>query len=191
MGEHNMSRVLGPLLSLDASKTFGKTLTYAKWKGINTVRLKSTPSNPQTVSQMTNRAFFSVGGKVSKAIDTTETLAVYLRTVTPAQQSYVSYLVSQIMGPVYATISATQTAYNLGGNSAIKAFFDDAATQAGIQAVTIGAETYENKTAGLVLASAWAGAVAAGFTGVGSVFATLTEANVFDFTEALTGVIPV
>jgi len=185
-----MSRVLGPLLSLDASQTFGDVLTFSKWKGINTVRLKSTPSNPQTVTQMTNRGYFSVGGKIAKASDPLEALAVYMRTVTPAQQSYVSYLVSQVMGPAYARIIATQAAYVLGGNAAIKAFFDDAAAQAGVQAVAIGAAAYENKTAGLVLAGAWAGAVSAGFTGVGTVFASLTETNVFEFTEALTGILP-
>ena len=186
-----MSKVLGPLLSLSASQTFGKTLTYGNWKGVNTVRLKSNPSNPKTINQMTNRGFFAAGGKIAKSSSPTEALATYLRTVTPAQQSYVSYLVSQAMGPSYATALATQTAYLLVGNATIKGYFDDAAGQAGVQPVNIGSETYEQKSAGLVLAIAWAGAVAAGFTGVGTVFASLTEANVFAFTEALTGVTPV
>ena len=96
-----MSKVLGPLLSLSASQTFGKTLTYGNWKGVNTVRLKSNPSNPKTINQMTNRGFFAAGGKIAKSSSPTEALATYLRTVTPAQQSYVSYLVSQAMGPSY------------------------------------------------------------------------------------------
>lgn len=185
-----MSRVVGPLLSLSARKTFGKAMTFAVWKGINTVRLKSNPTNPQTVTQMTNRAYFAAGGKMAKATDPTETLTTYLKTVVPAEQSYISYLVSESMGAAYARIIATQVAYDDVGNSAIKAFFDDAAAQAGVQPVAIGSEAYENLTAGLVLAAAWAGAVAAGFSGVGSVFASLTEPNVFDFTEALTGVTP-
>lgn len=186
-----MAKVLGPLLSLSASNTFGKTLTFSNWKGVNTVRLKSNPSNPKTVGQMTNRAYFSAGGKITKALDPIETLADYLRTVTPAQQSYASHLVSQSMGGSNATVVATLTAYNLVGNSAIKAYFDDAATQVGIQAVNIGSETYEQLSAGAVLAIAWGGAKAAGFPGIGTTFATLTESNVFALADALTGILPV
>ena len=185
------AKVLGPLLSLSASNTFGKTLTFSNWKGINTCRLKSNPSNPKTVDQQTNRAYMAAGGKGSKALLSTGDLATYLRTVTPAQQSYVSYLTSQALGTSNATAIATLAAYNLVGNAAIKAFFDDAASQAGVQAVNIGAETYEKITAGGVLAIAWGGAVAAGHAGVGTVFASLTETNVFDFTMDMTGVQPV
>ena len=183
-----MSKVLGPLLSLSASKTFGKTLTFANWKGINTVRLKSNPSNPQTEGQQTTRAYLAAGGKISKSVDPTGTLATYLRTVTPAQQSYISYLVSQALGTNNATVVATLAAYNLAGNSTIKGYFDTHATAKGIQAVSIGNASFEQIPAGAVLAIAWAGAVAAGFTGVGTSFAALTSANVTAFANALAGV---
>lgn len=185
-----MSKVLGPLLSLSARQTFGKTLTFSNWKGVNTVRLKSNPSNPKSVDQMTNRAYFSAGGKIGKAVDPTESLAVYLKTVTPAQQSYISYLVQQSMGTNNATVIAALAAYNLGGNATIKGYFDDAASQAGVQAVNIGSQSYEQITAGGVLAIAYFGAQSAGFSGATTVFASLSEANVFTFTEDLTGVLP-
>ncbi len=182
-----MAKVTGPLLSLSASQTFGKTLTFSNWKGINTVRLKGNPSNPKTEDQQTNRAYLAVGGKIAKAIDPTKAVATYLRTVTPAQQSYVSYLVSQSLGTNNATVVATLAAYKLAGNSTIKGYFDTQAASHGVQAVNIGNETYEQISAGAVLAIAWAGAVAAGYTGVGIVFGSLTTANVSDFATALMG----
>lgn len=182
-----MSKVLGPLLSLSASKTFGKTLTFANWKGINTVRLKSNPSNPKTEGQQTNRAYLAAGGKISKSVNPTAALATYLRTVTPAQQSYISYLVSQALGTNNATVVATLAAYNLAANSTVKGYFGAQAAAKGIQGVNIGSETYEQIPAGAVLAIAWQGAVNAGFTGIGTTFASVTTANVTAFATALVG----
>lgn len=182
-----MSKVLGPLLSLSASKTFGKTLTFANWKGINTVRLKSNPSDPKTEGQQTNRAYLAAGGKISKSVNPTAALATYLRTVTPAQQSYISYLVSQSLGTSNATVVATLAAYNLAANSTVKGYFDTQAAAKGIQGVNIGSETYEQIPAGAVLAIAWQGAVNAGFTGIGTTFASVTTANVTAFATALVG----
>lgn len=185
-----MSRVLGPLLSLSASKTFGKTLTFANWKGVNTVRLKSNPSNPKTVEQMTARGYFAAGGKMSKASDPFGTLADYIKPITPAQQSWISYLVSKAMGVNYATIIAAYAAYNLVGNATVKGYFDDAAAQANVQPVNIGSEAYEQATAGAVLAAAYFGAQATGYSGAATAFADLSEGDVFSFTEDLTGILP-
>lgn len=46
-----MAKVTGPFMSLDASGTFGKTLTAAKWKGIQYMRQRVIPQNPQTTDQ--------------------------------------------------------------------------------------------------------------------------------------------
>ncbi len=51
-----MARVSSPLMSLDASGTYGKALTFSKWKGRNYVRERVTPSNPKTASQTGVRA---------------------------------------------------------------------------------------------------------------------------------------
>jgi hypothetical protein len=185
-----MAKVLGPLLSLSARQTFAKTLTFSNWKGVATVRLKSQPSNPATTSQQTNRAYLAAGGKVAKATDPEEALATYLRTVTPAQQSYISYFVQQCMGSNNATVSAALTAYNLPANATVKGYFDDAASQAGVQPVNIGSESYEQITAGGVLAIAYFGAQAAGYSGATKAFADLAEADVFQFTEDMTSVTP-
>lgn len=50
-----MARVTGPLFSLDASGTVGKAMTFSKWKGLNYVRLRVIPANPQTASQVSQR----------------------------------------------------------------------------------------------------------------------------------------
>lgn len=185
-----MSKVLGPLLSLSARQTFGKTLTYSVWKGVNTVRLKSNPSNPQTDTQMAGRAFFAAGGKISKVSDPFETLAVELKAITPAQQSWISYFIGQMMGTGYANIEASKTAYNTGGNATVKGYFDDAAGQVGIQAVDLDGTSNTQVSAGLALWAAYQAAF-----GLNSAFAPVTaasasEGQVFAFTEALTGVLP-
>lgn len=183
-----MARVLAPLLSLNARQTFGKTLTYANWKGISTVRLKSNPTNPKTVTQMTNRARFSAGGKIAKALSAIGTLATYLRTVTPAQQSYVSYLVGQSMGVGNATVIAALAAYNLSANATIKGFFDAQAIVGLVQAVDIGPASYERIAAGGVLAIGYFGAQASGSASATTAFDVLTSAQVITFRTALTNI---
>jgi len=53
-----MVRVTAPALSLDASGTIGKTVTYAKWKGRNYARQRVIPTNPKSASQSGLRAMF-------------------------------------------------------------------------------------------------------------------------------------
>lgn len=50
-----MARVKGPLFSLEASGTIGKTVTYSQWKGRNYVRRHTIPLNPQTAPQVNVR----------------------------------------------------------------------------------------------------------------------------------------
>jgi len=50
-----MARVTGPLFSLDASGTVADAMTFSKWKGLNYVRLRVIPANPQTDSQVSQR----------------------------------------------------------------------------------------------------------------------------------------
>lgn len=184
------AKVLGPLLSLGASQTVGKALTYANWKGIATVRLKSNPSNPKTTDQMHGRAFFAAGGKISKSSDPTETLATYLKTIVPAQQSWISYFIGQVMGSGYVNIEASKTAYVLGGNATVKGFFDDAAAQVGIEAVDLDGTTNTQVPAGLSLWAAYSAAFSLGSTDAPVVTTAASEGQVFAFANALTGITP-
>ena len=54
-----MARVTAPLFALDASGTIAEALTYARWKGINYVRTRVIPTNPNTTKQQEVRGIFS------------------------------------------------------------------------------------------------------------------------------------
>jgi len=50
-----MARVTGPLMSMGASGTVGKALTFGKWKGRAWVREWFSPENPKTAKQVNVR----------------------------------------------------------------------------------------------------------------------------------------
>lgn len=185
-----MAKVTGGLLSLDASGTFGGAITYAKWKGRQYARIKGNPSNPKTEGQMTDRAFFSAGGKITKRADLTEAVVTYVKTILPAGQSWASYFVKEMMGSGNANIEAAKTAYNTVGNATIKGYFDDAAGQAGIESVNLGSETYEQVPAGLALWAAYAASYRLNDPSAPAAVTAASEAQVFAYTEALTGILP-
>lgn len=54
-----MAKPRAPLLSFGASGTIADTLTYASWRGVNYVRERVTPANPQTTEQTKTRDIFS------------------------------------------------------------------------------------------------------------------------------------
>lgn len=51
-----MARTTGPLMSLDASGSIAKTITFSRWKGRPYVRQLVTPSNPRSALQVSTRA---------------------------------------------------------------------------------------------------------------------------------------
>jgi hypothetical protein len=53
-----MGKITGALLSLGASGSLGKTLTFSKWRGIPYVRQHVIPSNPNTLDQQATRNVF-------------------------------------------------------------------------------------------------------------------------------------
>jgi hypothetical protein len=55
-----MARVSGPLMSMSASGTVGKALTFGKWKGRPWVREWFIPENPKTVKQVNIRTALSL-----------------------------------------------------------------------------------------------------------------------------------
>lgn len=185
-----MANVIGPLLSLGARKSVGGALTFANWKGLNTVRLKSTPSNPKTSNQMSARAYFALGGKITKRSVSDGDVAEYMKTKTPAQQSWASYFVREIMGTGNVNIKAAETAYLLPANSSKKAIFDDAAAQAGIESVDLGTGSSTQKSAGLALWGAYEASYRLGDPTAPVAAASASEAQVFAYTEALTGILP-
>lgn len=185
-----MAKVTAPFLSLSARGTLGGALTASNWKGINTMRIKGTPSNPKTSTQMAARAFFAAVGKISKATDLSGDVVTYVKTKTPAQQSWASYYNSEILGTGNANIEAAKTAYNEAGNSTVKGYFDDAAGQAGIEAVDLDGTANTQVPAGLALWAAYAASYRLNDPSASTVVTSATESDVFAFTEALTGILP-
>lgn len=54
-----MAKPRAPLLSFGASGTIADTLTYASWRGVNYVRERVIPQNPQTTEQTKTRDIFA------------------------------------------------------------------------------------------------------------------------------------
>lgn len=185
-----MANVVGPLLSLGARKSVGNALTFANWKGLNTVRIKSAPSNPKTLTQMAGRAFFAAGGKITKRADLTGDVVKFIKGKTPAQQSWASFFVREMMGTNNANIEAAKTAYNTAGNATVKGYFDTAATQAGIEAVNLDGTPNTQVAAGLALWAAYMASYRLTDPSAPVAATAASEAQVFSYTEALTGILP-
>ena len=66
-----MAVLTGPLMSLGASGTIAKTITYGTWKGIPYARTRVIPSNPQSAEQVKTREVFRYIGDLYKYFDST------------------------------------------------------------------------------------------------------------------------
>lgn len=185
-----MARVIGPFLSLGASKTLGGTLTARNSRGINVMSIKSNPSNPKTLTQMATRAAFSAAGKISKRADLTGDVVAYLKTKRPSGDTWGSYFQSQELGTGLVNFNASKTAYVLVGNASKKAIFDDAAAQASIEAVDLDGTPNTQVPAGLALWNAYQASFRIGDPSAPTTAVSASEAEIFAYTEALTGVLP-
>ncbi len=119
-----MAKVTGPLMSLDASGTVGKTATFSKWKGQNYVRLRVTPKNIQGDTQAEVRTKLGVIGKALSYVlyptsfNSFTFSPFYTAAVAnaPAGQSWMSYAMKLIIGTGASTFDSNHTAYaGLGG----------------------------------------------------------------------------
>lgn len=54
-----MAKTTAPLLGFAASGQIGKTMVYAKWRGVNYARRHVIPANPQTTEQTLTRDIFA------------------------------------------------------------------------------------------------------------------------------------
>ena len=54
-----MARLTAPLMSLGASGTIGKAITFSTWKGIPYARVRVIPANPKSVAQTAVRNIFT------------------------------------------------------------------------------------------------------------------------------------
>ena len=115
-----MARVTGPLMSMEASGTIGKSLTFANWVGRQYVRRWTRPSNPQTADQMGQRNAFSViGVGVSQAnkclqfnSSTGKTDERAFREKTPSGMRWNGYIQKVLTGSGAAGYHAATAAWN-------------------------------------------------------------------------------
>lgn len=182
-----MSKVFGGLLSLDASGKFGRTIVYSKWRGVPYARLLVTPSNPRTALQVATRVALAAVGKVTKRADLSGDEVTFIKTITPAGQSWNSYFGREIVGAGLVNFDAAKSFYNNVSNATIKGYFDAAAATAGIEGVTIPGDTPGTATAGLALLAAYSASNRMGSPDASVALGSVTEGNVEDYTTALTG----
>jgi hypothetical protein len=150
-----MAKVTGPLMSLDASGTVGKTATFSKWKGQNYVRLRVTPKNIQGDPQAEVRTKLGVIGKMLSyvlyptAFNTFTFSPFYTAAVAnaPAGQSWISYAMKLIIGTGASTFDANHTAYGVlsGGN---KTIYETAAALLGLTSFSLSYGAYGAIAAG-------------------------------------------
>ena len=115
-----MARVTGPLMSMEASGTIGKTLTFANWLGRQYVRRWTRPSNPQTADQMDQRNAFSVigvgGSQANKCLQvndsTGKTDEQAIRDKTPSGMRWNGYIQKVLTGSGAAGYNAAKAAWD-------------------------------------------------------------------------------
>lgn len=101
-----MAKLIGPLMSMDASGTVAGTLTFAKWKGRNYVRQRVIPSNPQTAAQTGVRATF--GG----------TIALYKANKVALDSAFDTLAKQRNFSPINAFTGFTQKQFSKGFSAA-------------------------------------------------------------------------
>jgi hypothetical protein len=132
-----MAKVTGPLMSLDASGTVGKTAVFSKWKGRNYVRLRVIPMNKQSTDQQDARIRTgSVGRSISvvpvpKLALLGSDFYVAALAAAPAGQSWASYTIRTCLGSGFSTFDDVADAY-AAVNPTNQGYFATSAATAGL-----------------------------------------------------------
>lgn len=132
-----MAKVVAPLGSFSASGKIGKSLVFFSHLGRNVVRGLVTPANPQTTTQGDSRLLLGAIGRSAKAVVRLSDWYTDASTVTPAGQTWVSYLIRNVVA-IYGNgntgVSALNTAFEAHTKDAI---FQSKAIAAGLSDLTI------------------------------------------------------
>lgn len=89
-----MAKLKAPLLSLGASGTIAKTLTFFNWKGLNVVREWVSPANPNTALQQTQRGYL---GTIVDAIHAAQAHATPMTQVDQTAWSALAAVLGRTM----------------------------------------------------------------------------------------------
>ena len=139
-----MAKVTGPLMSMSASGTVGKTATFSIWKGRPYVRHRVIPMNPKSTAQKTVRSVLGALAKACRAVLTSAKdpavdhpgSAFFQAAVAkaPTGQSWISYL-QKVLN---AEFSSLVTAFGVL-SSTIKGYYQT-------EAIAIGLADYVDKS---------------------------------------------
>ena len=80
-----MARVEGPLMSISATGTFGKVLTFVRARGQQVVRRLTIPSNPQSQAQAENRTLIRLTGMAISRVNLNQVGKADGETMTPLE----------------------------------------------------------------------------------------------------------
>ena len=116
-----MAKVKGPLMSMEASGSYGSTLVFGRRLGSNVVRQLVKPSNPQTAGQMLARNRVRVFGALQKFVSgtslrlagKTSTDKELIAAVTPSGQRWNSYMQQVGIGSGGISYTAARAAFAL------------------------------------------------------------------------------
>lgn len=187
------AKVTGPLMSLDASGTVGKTCTFSKWKGRNYVRLRVTPMNPQSEGQQDARIRTGSIGRamsiIARPFEGSLGAQFYVdaKEAAPAGQSWVSYAIRTILGSAFSTYDDNASEF-AGVTTPNDGYYDDAAEDVGLSDFAIAVTgTIENVEAAEQLYHLYAFAVGQlAYTAPALGLALASEAELADFVTYLT-----
>lgn len=107
-----MAKVTGPLMSMSASGSIGKSIVFSIWKGVAYVRQWLKPANPQSADQGDVRIIMGGTGRACAQVKPTSGYETKLiaESVIPSGQSKQSYLVKKIIDTYLADATDYATA---------------------------------------------------------------------------------
>jgi hypothetical protein len=140
-----MPNVKGPLFSMEASGTLGKTITFDR-RGF--VRQRVVPANPQTAAQGNQRVKLL---NVQKGLTHLGAGAIAaIKVVAPTSYRWNSFLLAQALGSGGTAYDASVTAFD-ALDSGAQADWDGRATNLGFSGQEIPYQTDAELSAGAVL----------------------------------------
>lgn len=175
------AKVSGPLMSVDATGQFGKTLVFAKIKGRNICRQLVIPANPRSVGQQAVRAKLGSSGRMNSYVEDGSEAQLAFNAIAPSGLSGVGYFGREQI----SRFTGSDTDYNDVGNATIKGNFDSAAAALGLLDVTIPGDTPLVIPAGQTLWNGYESAYQLDPTMAPTPAITATAANITTFTDNL------
>lgn len=132
-----MAKVEGPLMSLGARGSIGKTVTFFPWKGVNAVRKWLIPANPQTANQGDIRLSLGTIGRACRVVGVSAAYATEVKEYMPAGQTWISTVIGKIIAESIPDGSAFDTLHAVYAAHTAKADFDSEADALGLVEVSI------------------------------------------------------